>query len=135
MLVSRSWLQELIDGSLPEAPEVARVLTARGLTVDAIRHAGDDAVFDIDVPANRPDASVREISRTPSGAVSVSMRPKASATVITGPILAVRALPRARSRAPGEAGWAQVWEPREPGRGCLPERRRLQARRVNPPWE
>jgi phenylalanyl-tRNA synthetase beta chain len=55
MRVSVGWLEELvgIDGRAPEA--LARILTARGLTVDAIEAAGDDTVLDLDVPANRPD--------------------------------------------------------------------------------
>lgn len=55
MLVSVAWIKSLLPG-LPEPAEVARVLTARGLTVDAIATAGADAVLDVDVPANRPDA-------------------------------------------------------------------------------
>ncbi|HEX6851203.1 MAG TPA: phenylalanine--tRNA ligase subunit beta [Candidatus Polarisedimenticolaceae bacterium] len=55
MLVSVAWIKSLLPG-LPGAAEVARVLTARGLTVDAIANAGADVVLDVDVPANRPDA-------------------------------------------------------------------------------
>lgn len=55
MLVSVAWIKSLLPG-LPVADEVARVLTARGLTVDAIATSGSDAVLDVDVPANRPDA-------------------------------------------------------------------------------
>ncbi|MDX1388370.1 MAG: phenylalanine--tRNA ligase subunit beta [Acidobacteriota bacterium] len=54
MLVSLSWLRELYDLNRPVA-EVAEVLTARGLTVDSVSETGDDTIFDIDVPANRPD--------------------------------------------------------------------------------
>lgn len=55
MLISFAWLRALAP--LPDdAGEVARRLTARGLTVDAVTFSDGDAVFDIDVPANRPDA-------------------------------------------------------------------------------
>jgi len=55
MLISLRWLRELVPAQA-EAGEIARRLTARGLTVDAVTVEGDDTVFDIDVPANRPDA-------------------------------------------------------------------------------
>src|SRR5689334_15201827 len=55
MLISYAWLRE-ISGIDAEASEIAKRLTARGLTVDAVAAAGDDRVFDLDVPANRPDA-------------------------------------------------------------------------------
>ena len=55
MLVSLAWIKSLLPG-LPDAATVARVLTSRGLTVDAIAGEGADAVLDVDVPANRPDA-------------------------------------------------------------------------------
>jgi phenylalanyl-tRNA synthetase beta chain len=55
MLISLRWLNELVPtGS--DAAEIARRLTARGLTVDGVAVHDDDTVFDLDVPANRPDA-------------------------------------------------------------------------------
>ena len=57
MLISLAWLRELLQGAdALDAPQIARALSARGLTVDAVTSAGADTVFDIDVPANRPDA-------------------------------------------------------------------------------
>ncbi len=76
MLVSIAWLRSLcpFDGS---AREVAAALTARGLTVDAIREEGDDAVLDIDVPANRPDClSHRGLAREISAAWGVRLAPQ-----------------------------------------------------------
>jgi len=55
MLISLAWLKELVPVAAP-ASEIGRRLTARGLTVDAVSAHGDDTVFDLDVPANRPDA-------------------------------------------------------------------------------
>ena len=54
MLFSLEWILELcpFEG---DTAELARLLTARGLTVDAFEGSGDDTVLDIDVPANRPD--------------------------------------------------------------------------------
>jgi phenylalanyl-tRNA synthetase beta chain len=49
------WLREHVD--LPEsAAEIAERLTAVGLTVDDLVGDGDDAVFDVDIGANRCDA-------------------------------------------------------------------------------
>ncbi len=77
MLVSLRWLQDLITGHLPEAAEVARVLTARGLTVDAVRPIDDDAVFDVDVPANRPDALGHVgMAREVAAGLGLSLRPR-----------------------------------------------------------
>jgi phenylalanyl-tRNA synthetase beta chain len=55
MLISLAWLRDLVPVSA-EAAEVARRLTSRGLTVDAVTLVDGDTVFDLDVPANRPDA-------------------------------------------------------------------------------
>lgn len=55
MLVSIAWIRSLLPG-LPDAAEVARVLTSRGLTVDAVAGEGASAILEVDVPANRPDA-------------------------------------------------------------------------------
>ena len=55
MLISLSWLRELVVVEA-DAGTIARALTSRGLTVDAISNVGDDVIFDLDVPANRPDA-------------------------------------------------------------------------------
>jgi phenylalanyl-tRNA synthetase beta chain len=55
MLISLKWLRELVPAG-SDASQIGRRLTARGLTVDAVTGEGDDTVFDLDVPANRPDA-------------------------------------------------------------------------------
>ena len=55
MLISFAWLKTLVRAP-DDVSEVARRLTARGLTVDAVTRTTNDTVFDIDVPANRPDA-------------------------------------------------------------------------------
>ena len=55
MLISLAWLSEFVPVTA-DPQEIARRLTARGLTVDAVTAADGDTVFDIDVPANRPDA-------------------------------------------------------------------------------
>ena len=54
MLCSLNWLRALCPVEA-DAETVARTLTARGLTVDALERRGDEIVLDIDVPANRPD--------------------------------------------------------------------------------
>jgi phenylalanyl-tRNA synthetase beta chain len=54
MLVSLDWLRSLC-GFDASSEDVARALTDRGLTVDAVSTAGDDTVIELDVPANRPD--------------------------------------------------------------------------------
>lgn len=54
MIASYEWLRRLCptDAS-PE--ELARLLTARGLTVDSIETGESDTALEIDIPANRPD--------------------------------------------------------------------------------
>jgi len=54
MLFSLDWLRTLcaLDA---DADSVATALTARGLTVDALSPSDGDHVFDVDIPANRPD--------------------------------------------------------------------------------
>ena len=65
MYASYHWLQELCPFEADPAA-VASALTARGLTVDAVRSFGEDTQFEIDVPANRPDClgrlAVRSLS-------------------------------------------------------------------------
>jgi phenylalanyl-tRNA synthetase beta chain len=55
MLISLAWLRALVPVTAGD-DEIARRLTARGLTVDALTESSDGAVLDLDVPANRPDA-------------------------------------------------------------------------------
>ncbi len=50
----RSWLAEFVDA--PAAAEIAAALTAVGLAVEGLEERGDDAVLDVDVTTNRPDA-------------------------------------------------------------------------------
>ena len=56
MLISFAWLAELVP-MIPDAAELGRRLTARGLTVDAVTRVSGDTVFAIDVPANRRQAA------------------------------------------------------------------------------
>ncbi len=75
MLLSFLWIRELC--AFPQSAEqAARALTARGLTVDATRSEGDDVIFDVDVPANRPDCLGHlGIARELSAAFGVPLAP------------------------------------------------------------
>jgi phenylalanyl-tRNA synthetase beta chain len=53
MLFSKSWLADYVE--LPEAKELARVLTSVGLAVDQVEETDGDALLDIDITTNRPD--------------------------------------------------------------------------------
>lgn len=87
MLLSLRWLEELCALSAGAA-DVARALTARGLTVDAVREDGDDVVLDVDVPANRPDCLGHlGVARELSAAFGVPLAPQTqSATAAGGPL-------------------------------------------------
>ena len=75
MLISFAWLRELVPVA-SDAAEVGRRLTARGLTVDAVTVQGDDTVFDLDVPANRPDAlGHRGVAREVAAALGLPLTP------------------------------------------------------------
>jgi phenylalanyl-tRNA synthetase beta chain len=94
MLISLQWLKELVPVTA-DAPEVARRLTARGLTVDAVTAAGDDTVFDIDVPANRPDGLGHVgIAREVAAAFGLVLTPRspAPAAAAVPPAVAVTIL-------------------------------------------
>jgi phenylalanyl-tRNA synthetase beta chain len=55
MLFSREWLRQYVD--LPEEAEaIGRRLTKAGFAIDGIEETAEDAVFDVDVTTNRPDA-------------------------------------------------------------------------------
>lgn len=91
MLISLRWLRELVPADA-DAAEIARRLTARGLTVDAVTVEGDDTVFDIDVPANRPDALGHlGIAREVAASFGLPLTPKtpASAADAAPPAVAV----------------------------------------------
>ncbi|HZE89934.1 MAG TPA: phenylalanine--tRNA ligase beta subunit-related protein, partial [Verrucomicrobiae bacterium] len=49
------WIREYVATDLPPASLAAK-LTAAGFVVDAFEGEGDDAVLDVDMPPNRPDA-------------------------------------------------------------------------------
>ncbi len=77
MLISCRWLKVLVPVEA-EPAEIARRLTARGLTVDALVASGDDTVLDIDVPANRPDALGHlGVAREVAAAFGVGLAPAA----------------------------------------------------------
>lgn len=80
MLVAIDWLSELLDPAFDAVPadEVARVLTSRGLTVDAVVPLeGTAPVLDVDVPANRPDCLGHlGIARELSAATGIPLRPR-----------------------------------------------------------
>ena len=79
MLISLRWLRELVPANA-EAGEIGRRLTARGLTVDAVTAQGHDTVFDIDVPANRPDALGHlGIAREVAASFGLSLAPRSLA--------------------------------------------------------
>jgi phenylalanyl-tRNA synthetase beta chain len=54
MIFSLDWLLGLVPAER-DAARIARLLTARGLTVDSIEESGEDHLLDVDVPANRGD--------------------------------------------------------------------------------
>ena len=85
MLISLAWLRELaaLDA---ESPEIARRLTARGLTVEAVTEEDGDTVFDIDVPANRPDALGHlGVAREAAAAFGVSLLTRSDSPKLSGP--------------------------------------------------
>jgi phenylalanyl-tRNA synthetase beta chain len=84
VLISFAWLRDLVRLDA-DAPAVARALTARGLTVDAIGESGGDAVFDIDVPANRPDClGHRGVAREVAAAFGATMAPRGGVQAFQG---------------------------------------------------
>jgi phenylalanyl-tRNA synthetase beta chain len=89
MLISFLWLKELVPLDA-DAAEVGRRLTARGLTVDAVTTAGEDTIFDLDVPANRPDALGHlGVAREVAAAFGVSLVPQAPAPEASGAAVTV----------------------------------------------
>ena len=54
MKVSHNWLREYCDMSVPP-DELAHMLPELGLEVDSVEHVGGDAVFELEITANRPD--------------------------------------------------------------------------------
>jgi phenylalanyl-tRNA synthetase beta chain len=80
MLISLAWLRELVPAEAP-ATEIGRRLTARGLTVETVTVHGDDTVFDLDVPANRPDALGHlGVAREVAAAFSLLLTPRRPAS-------------------------------------------------------
>lgn len=84
MLISLAWLKELV-GMPADGAEIARRLTARGLTVDAVTVDDGDTIFDIDVPANRPDALGHlGVAREIAAAFSLKLTPRPGAPERSG---------------------------------------------------
>jgi phenylalanyl-tRNA synthetase beta chain len=84
MLISLPWLRALcpVDAS---AHEIAGALTDRGLTVDGQSSVDGQTVFDVDVPANRPDCLGHlGIARELSAAFGVPLRPRPAAAPVEG---------------------------------------------------
>jgi phenylalanyl-tRNA synthetase beta chain len=74
MKVPLSWLREFVD--VPgTAEEIGERMSLRGLALEGIDGAGDDAVIDFDVTANRPDClSVRGIAREIAAAYQLPLK-------------------------------------------------------------
>jgi phenylalanyl-tRNA synthetase beta chain len=53
MRVSYNWIQEHLDGKLPDAKSLAHTLTVGAYEVEAIKELGDDFLYEIDVQPNR----------------------------------------------------------------------------------
>jgi phenylalanyl-tRNA synthetase beta subunit len=53
MKASYNWINEHVDGNLPEPKELAKILTRGAYEVESIEEIGNDFVFDIDVQPNR----------------------------------------------------------------------------------
>jgi phenylalanyl-tRNA synthetase beta chain len=84
VLISFAWLRALVPITA-ESEEVSRRLTARGLTVDAVTVLSDDTVFDLDVPANRPDALGHlGVAREVAAAFGVPLANRAPAVASAG---------------------------------------------------
>ena len=84
MLISVAWLRELVAIDA-EPAAIAKALTSRGLTVDAVTDTGGDTVLDVDVPTNRPDAlGHRGIAREVAAAFGRRLHPPRSVPRATG---------------------------------------------------
>jgi phenylalanyl-tRNA synthetase beta chain len=104
MLISFAWLKELVPLTT-DAAEVGRRLTARGLTVDAVTLVEGDTVFDLDVPANRPDAlGHRGVAREVAAAFGIEMTPHSSAPEGAGAGAAVTSAVSVAIEAPDLCG-------------------------------
>lgn len=53
MKVSHAWLQTYFDKPLPEASELAELLTFHAFEIEGVEEAGEDSVIDVDVLSNR----------------------------------------------------------------------------------
>jgi len=82
MKVLFSWLKEFVD--VPgTAVDVAARLSVRGFAVEGIDGAGDDAVIDFEVTANRPDClSVLGLAREVATAYGLPLREPAEDTAL-----------------------------------------------------
>jgi len=70
-----SWLRELCPVGA-DTDAVSRALTDRGLTVDEVIRSDTDAIFEVDVPANRPDCLGHlGVARELSAAFGVPLAP------------------------------------------------------------
>lgn len=56
MIFSYGWIQEYIANSLPAPEKLAELLNMRAFEVEEVKKQGDDALLDIKVLPNRPDA-------------------------------------------------------------------------------
>lgn len=54
MIVSRNWLAEYVDLSMP-VEELTERLTLAGLNLESVTAVGDDTAIDVEVTSNRPD--------------------------------------------------------------------------------
>ena len=55
MKISPQWLRDFVDLKV-DVPQLARDLTAAGITVEGTTGSGDSLAFEMEITTNRPDA-------------------------------------------------------------------------------
>ena len=75
MKISPQWLRDFVDLKV-DASQLARDLTAAGITVESTTGSGDNAAFEMEITTNRPDAMNHYgIAREASAIYNLPLRP------------------------------------------------------------
>ena len=75
MKISPQWLRDFVDLKV-DVPQLARDLTAAGITVEGTTGSGDSVAFEMEITTNRPDAMNHYgVAREASAIYNLPLRP------------------------------------------------------------
>ena len=110
MKLSAQWIREFVELSVDDR-QLAEDLTGTGIAVEGISGAGADAVFEMEIGTNRPDAMNHYgVAREAAAIYDVALKPLADPSTGSGQGFGLRTSDIGQTRTPGAKARSQFEE-------------------------